>query len=417
MNKILLIITSLIVFLPALSFANPSNTIAKSLYKELSGNNEGNLFFSPYSISEAMAMGGVGAAGNTKYEISKALGFRDTQINFEQIANERISMLGVLDTHVNITIANSIWPERTFSLRQDFKEQLKRYFGVSVNAQDFLASSEKARVNINNWVANKTNKKIKDLIPPETFSPETRLVLVNAIYVHAKWLIPFKKEATHQAEFYISPNESLDTSMMVNTEMRRYLESDLYQGVLLPYRDQNFAMVVIVPKEDVSLSEVEHEFTSGKILASLSQYTDTKVTLYLPKIKIDSSVYKLAKPLANIGIKDAFDRDKADFSLISDAWKSNLDDRLFISDVLHKAYVSIDEEGTEAAAATAVIMEMMGSASYAQEQLKIVRVNRPFLFFILAKSPRKSENQKVSYDIAETVLLLGRIVYPKNEEF
>lgn len=351
---------------------------------------EGNLFCSPYSISTALAMTYGGARGATAEQMAMALHFELPQeaLHPAFAAMER----GIADIEkkgkVKIAVANSLWPQKKFALLPEFLTLCQKNYGAEITPLDFAGSPDKARNTINRWVEDKTNKKITDLI--QSLDSLTRLVLVNAIYFKGDWANQFKSELTQKQPFYVSPDKTSEASLMHQTKDFGYGERDGLQILDLPYAGDDLSMVVILPNKADGLGDLEAKLTVKHLADWVGGLRSRKVELFLPKFKMTRQ-FSLNEELAALGMRDAFS-DKADFS--------GLDGQrdLFISTVIHKAFVEVDEKGTEAAAATAVVL--MEKASIGIEPpTPVFRADHPFLFLIRDRS-------------TGSILFLGRVVNP-----
>jgi serpin B len=353
-----------------------NNTFALDLYQTLRTQN-GNLILSPYSISLALAMTHAGARSKTEAQMAQVMHFPpqaqlhpafnalDLQLQ-KQPANPKKDQ-----EPLQLNIANAVWAEQTFSFLPEYLNTLALNYGAGIRLSDFINKPEPTRKEINDWVSDQTKEKIQNLLPEGTVNPDTRMVLVNAIYFKADWLDQFDANDTRDLPFTLLDGSKVNAPMM-GQEMRiPYTSGDGYQAIELPYAGNTAAMEIIVPDEG-RFEEIESalDYTMlSEILAGLEQST---VILRLPKFEFESS-FLLSDALAGMGMPAAFDRSAADFSGMTG--KKDL----FISDVVHKAFVAVDEEGTEAAAATAVIMEAAGEA---MPEGIILVIDRPFIFLI-----------------------------------
>jgi len=289
------------------------------------------------------------------------------------------------DRKYRLDIANRLWFGRDVTLLDGFAGTLKTHYGSEAGRLDFAASPENARSEINRWVAMHTENQIKDLMAPGTVSPETRLVLANALFFKGTWDLPFPKESTSPAPFAVSLKETVQVPMMRQVDHRfRYAAHDQLQILELTYSDKALAMTIILPKQVDGLRQIEEGLSSERIIEGLERsMSDRKVQVYLPRFRISSN-YRLAGPLKEMGLTLPFS-EKADFSGMSPM------PGLFLSDVIHQAAIEVNEEGTQASAAT---------GTYAVRALPpTFRANRPFLFFIRDRS-------------TGIILLLGRVSNP-----
>jgi serpin B len=354
----------------------------------------GNLFFSPYSISTALAMTYAGAAGETASQMATALHFDlpaerlHPAFNAYALDLEARAAQATEGTPFELSIANSLWGQKDFPFRGEFLDQLGENYGAGMRLVDYTADPEAARRAINAWVSDETREKIQDLIPEGAVDAMTRLVLANAIYFKAGWLHPFEDSATGPEPFHLLDGSTLEVTMMHQTESYGYAIRDGYRALELPYLSGNTSMLIILPDEG-EFEAVEEGWSPEMLQDITGNLAYGPVILTLPKFSYSSS-FSLNDALIGLGMPDAFDPDRADFSGMDDARD------LYISDVLHKAFVWVDEKGTEAAAATAVIMSV--TSAPADEPIAFT-IDRPFLYLI-----RDGQTG--------TILFLGRVLNP-----
>jgi serpin B len=347
----------------------------------------GNLFFSPASVRLAMAMTAMGARGKTAEELTRGLGLdKDpaaTAAGFAAILDSFAqrskvpATLGMQDwereealRHLStVAIANRVWPQAGRPFEQSYLDTLASRFGAPVQALDFGASSEAARKTINGWVAERTQQKIPELLQPPDVTASTKLILTNAIYFKAQWDEPFNERATADAKFTTAAGKKVPVRMMSRLDYMSYAETPLYQAVELPYADGSMSMTIVLPRAGKSLADVEAKLLAAPEVALVGQ----RVSLQLPKFKIEAR-FALADTLAKLGMGSAFTSGAADFSGMDGTHE------LFIDNVVHQAVITVDENGTEAAAATAVGMKA-GAAAPVQPP-KSFLADRPFAFFI-----------------------------------
>ena len=354
----------------------------------------GNLFFSPYSISTALAMTYAGAAGETASQMAASLHFGlpperlHSAFNAYALDLEARAAQPTEGTAFELSIANSLWGQQDFPFRVEFLDLLGENYGAGMRLVDYMADAEAARLAINEWVSDETRKKIQDLIPEGAVDAMTRLVLANAIYFKAGWLHPFEESATGPEPFRLLDGSTLDVPMMHQAESYAYAIRDGYGALELPYLSGSTSMLILLPDE--GRFEAFEQGLSPELIRDLSgNLTHGPVILSLPTFSYTSS-FNLNEALIGLGMPDAFDPDRADFSGMDGARD------LFIGNVLHKAFVLVDEKGTEAAAATAVIMEL--TSAPADEPVSFT-IDRPFLYL-------------VRDDLTGTILFLGRVVNP-----
>ncbi len=366
-----------------------NNRFATQLYTQLKSN-DGNLFFSPYSISAAMGMTYLGAKGNTAKEIRETMGYPMGNVN------DFARMFGTLQQKLQadpdkdgykLNIANALWTHQDYKFLNNFLELAKNRFDAEVRALNFT-QPEPARQTINTWVEDQTNKKIKDLLPSDAITPRTRLILTNAIYFKGAWKAEFDKKRTRDGRFYTSTQNHVKTPMMHRTGDYSYAELPDYQLLAMPYKGDSVSMLVILPKARDGLSKIEPKLADA--MAASDRLMLKKVEVAFPKFKIEGATIPLADQLMKMGMKEPFTM-KADFSGMDGTRK------LFIQKVLHKAFVEVNEEGTEAAAATSVIV---GVKSAMPRHPRFI-ADHPFIFMII-------DNE------TGAILFLGRVANPKS---
>lgn len=357
----------------AAAFARAEDLTFK-LYDQLA-KQEGNLFFSPASIEAALAMTREGAKGQTLRQFENLL---PQQNGFPMVG-----------TNATLESANALWADQKFPILGSFKTAVTEKYAAEIRSADFVHQPDTERQAINQWVEEKTRDKIRDLLPTGSVSSMTRMVLVNAIYFKGDWLHAFKPEQTQDTPFWISPDESIPVPMMrLNGKRFRYSENDCFQTLELPYEGEDVSMLLILPRERDGLKPIEECFAAGNFKTCTEDMRQREVNVFLPRFKIESSFPSLKSTLTALGLTDAFDAQRADFSGISEQ-------PLFISDVIHKSFVEVNEEGTEAAAATGVIMR----ATSIGRPPAVFRADHPFIFLI-------RENK------AGKILFIGRVTNP-----
>jgi serpin B len=359
---------------------------ALALYQALR-TKPGNLFFSPYSISTALAMTYAGARGTTALEMAHALRFRlppeALHPAFSQL-NARLSDIGQKG-HVRLKVANALWPHLAYPFLKPFLALTRHYYDTQITPVDY-GDAEAARGIINAWVEEKTEQKIKNLIPEGVLNALTRLVLVNAIYFKGIWASQFDRNRTDDAPFWVSPHGQVQAPLMQQQTEFRYGEVDGLQILELPYVGEDLSMILLLPAEIDGLAALEARLTSSNLAKWTQKLWAREVQVFLPRFKMTYSV-SLSETLQAMGMVDAFG--PADFSGMTG------DRCLFISAILHKAFIEVNEEGTEAAAATAVII----SKSMPPPPPPIFRADHPFVVLI-------RENRTGS------LLFLGRVTNP-----
>jgi len=353
-----------------------NSAFAFELYKAIKGE-EGNLFYSPYSISLALAMTYAGARGGTAEQMADTLQFMLEQERLHpafnwldaELASRGEGAEGKDGEGFRLNIVNAIWGQKDYEFLSDFLDVLAENYGAGLRILDFINETEQSRVAINKWVSDQTEGRIEDLIPQGAIDALTRLVLTNAIYFNAAWEYPFNGNITADGPFYLLDGGQVSVPMMKQTESFDYTEGEGYQAVELPYDGGELSMVILLP-EAGNFQVFEERLQAQQVDAIINDLQETRVTLTMPKFEFDSE-FSLKDTLAGMGMPIAFSS-SADFSGMTG------NPELFISDVIHKAFVSVDEAGTEAAAATAVIMKLTATPEPPVE----VTIDRPFIFLI-----------------------------------
>jgi serpin B len=342
------------------------------LYSELKSS-DGNIVISPFSISSALLMAYVGSNNVTKSEFENTLGVTDSYL---KVAKKNYEDLNDLDSEVQLVVANSFFADKAYKFKSSYEDDLDKYFKVEPFTVDFKNEPESARKEINSWVEDRTDELIKDLIPSGTLNSLTRSVLVNAIYFNGEWQNKFKKRATLNEDFIKLDGTRISTPFLRSTFETFYYEDYAIQALTLPYEGERFSMIILLPKNTTKegLTSVEDSFDESLILKIINESKFDEVQISIPKFKAEYQVL-LGEKLFKLGLKSAFSEENADFSRMSK------EKRLHISEVIHKAFIEVEEEGTKAAAATAVIM-VGRSMSSMPEQLKVFKANHPFLYLI-----------------------------------
>jgi serpin B len=367
-----------------------NTAFALDLYKALRAE-EGNLFFSPYSISVAFAMTYAGARGETGRQMAQVLHFpSEQQLHPIFSALEAELKTAQQSGGTLLRSANSLYPQTKYPFLEVFLTLLEMHYGAQVTALDYKNNPEAARDTINSWVAAKTEEKIKDLIPAGGLTPLTRLVLVNAIYFKGNWTSQFDQSRTIAAPFWIRSDHVLPVPMMQQTETFGYNETKDLQVLELPYRGDRLSMMILLPQQKNGLTELENNLTLENLAHWTRELQPREVQISLPRFKINCP-FKLNDTLIAMGMKDAFDENKANFSGMD-----GQENWLYIEAVFHQAFVDVNEEGSEAVAATAVVT---GSRSLPPPPA-VFQANHPFIFLIREQH-------------TGNVLFLGRFVTPE----
>jgi serpin B len=356
------------------ALADGNTAFGLALYRQVEAKNP-NLVFSPISISTALAMTFAGARGETETQMAKALRFTLPQPRLHPAMNE---LTAALDTRgegtqgadgkpFRLNIVNTTWAQKGFTMESAYLDVLAASYGAGVNILDFIGATEASRQTINRWVEQQTEDRIKNLIPEGVLDRATRLVLTNAVYFNAAWKTPFGKN-TADGPFTRADGSTVTVPLMHNEARLRAATQPGLVAVALPYQDERLSMLVVLP-DTGKLAEVESRLASEGLTPVTSSLQDTSVILTMPRFRFETPI-DLKEALSALGMPIAFSG-SADFSGI------NADGNLFLQAVLHKAFIAVAEKGTEAAAATAVVV---GRTS-APQGLNIL-INRPFLFFV-----------------------------------
>ncbi|XP_067253561.1 leukocyte elastase inhibitor-like isoform X2 [Chanodichthys erythropterus] len=359
----------------ALSSANTQFSL--NLFKKISGGNaSGNVFYSPVSISSALAMVSLGARGNTAAQMFKQVPGPKTEDQIHSSFNKFMSEMNKPGVPYVLNVANRLYGEQSYQFVEKFLNDAKRYYEAGLEKVDFKTKSEAARVTINKWVEKKTQEKIKDLVPQGAVNAMTRLVLVNAIYFKGNWEKKFPKEATRDAQFKINQNRTKPVKMMHQKDQfpLAFIPEMNCQVLELPYVGKNLSMLIILPNEmeddTTGLQKLEKALTYEKLMewTKPSNMRQQEVRVSLPRFKMEEK-YDMKSLLISMGMEDVFDTQKVNLSGMS----SNND--LVLTKVIHKAFVEVNEEGTEAAAATGAIVAVRSLGP-------MFNADHPFLFFI-----------------------------------
>lgn len=356
------------------------NRFAINLYLNISDGR--NIFFSPYSIFSAFALLYEGARGDTARELEKVFFFpNDPTVrrpNFARIYNLINNNSRYFDLHT----ANALWIQKNYPILQDYLQVIETYYGGEAFNVDFSGATEQTRELINEWIEHQTNYTIKDFFPPNSIDPLTRLVLTNAIYFKGIWLKQFDENETTEDIFWIDNDTTVKIQMMKVYDFFNYTETDDLQIIELPYKGKRICMLVLLPKRNIE--QIEDNLTINSLNSWVENLTEQRIEVYLPKINL-STEYSLKGILESMGLYSIFCPGEADFSGI-DGTKN-----LFVDEAIHKAFIKIDEKGTEASAATGIIMPISLPT--------IFRANHPFIFLILDKE-------------TDIILFMGKIVNP-----
>ena len=353
--------------------AEGNNAFAVELYGQLRKQN-GNLFFSPESISTAFAMAYAGARGDTASEIAKALHFTLPPERLHPAMGALLANLNAAHDGYQLRVADALWAEKDYTFLDDYLKLTSTDYGAGFNRVDFKGAPDAVRLTINQWVEQQTADKIKDLLQPGVLTPAMRLVLTNAIYFKGNWQTQFDKAQTRDEDFHLSAAQTVKAPLMNLQGRFNYFNGGTFQVLEIPYKSGDLSMIVFLPNDVNGLSALEQSLTASSTQQWLGQLRPgSKVILTLPRFKMTQQ-FELAGTLGAMGMPQAFEKNVADFSGMTgkrDLW---------ISAAIHKAFVDVNEEGTEAAAATGIVMRSM---AVTREQPPIVfRADHPFLFLI-----------------------------------
>jgi len=371
----------------AIPAAAANNAFGFDLFQRIVDSNQGkNVFLSPYSISSALAMTYAGARGKTAQEMADTLRYGDASdvihTSFQTLA-EDLQKAG--QKGCRLYVANALWGQQDYSFQKEFLGLVDRYYDGGFNTVDYIGATAKARKRINQWIMQHTAEKIKELIARGDIDVDTRVVLTNAIYFKGGWAQRFIEQKTRKSTFWLESGKAVDVPMMANSGEYAYAEpEDTLQVLELPYEGEALSMVVLLPRK--GLRALECDLTTETLAGWLSAMHQMEIELFLPKFKFQSKFY-LKETLKTMGMHDAFD-ERADFS----AMTGRKD--LYIGKVIHQADIEVNEEGTEAAAATAVVMQRKSAP-----QRVVFRADHPFIFLIRHKP-------------TGTILFMGKVMNP-----
>ncbi len=357
------------------AIAASNNAFGLDLFKAVASPSK-NAALSPASLGTALVMTFGGARGTTATEMQKTLHLQGSAEEISKSAGQLASELTDGSRQVTLKIANRLFGEKTYDLEKPFLESTRSAFKAELAPMDFKGHSDQARAEINGWVEQQTEKRIRDLLPAGSLSADTRLVLVNAMYFTGQWDHPFTEGRTDEAPFHVSSSKTKNVKMMHEMADRRVMDGDGVKVVELRYRGDAVSMLAVLPGEKSSLEAVEKSLTAEKVQGWIDGLKGQSVQLSMPRFTIDpAESTALRETLEKLGMKSAF-TEKADFSGIAKP-KAKADE-LKLAQVFHKAFVRVDEKGTEAAAASAVELAVKGAAPSPVE----IKFDRPFLFLI-----------------------------------
>lgn len=372
--------------------ARATNYFATDIYGRLR-TGDGNLFFSPYSITNALAMTWAGAKGDTAAELAQVLHFEGTPEDTHEAFRALNAAINAPSDELTLCIANALWGQEGYPFRDDYLSLVLTNYGGALDSLDFINDPEGARQIINQWVEEQTEDRIQDLIPTGGVDSLTRLVLTNAIYFYGFWLYPFAPEATEDRPFHLPGGTEVAVPRMHQTGEFAYLENDTLQALRLPYAGGEVSMLVLLPREDAGLAAIEEQLSPEWLHAIRNALSPRTVEVGLPRFRVEQEL-TLGRILADMGADRAFTPGHADFSGMAH------DAELFISEVIHKAFVEVNEEGTEAAAATGVIMRTLAMPV---DPPAAFLVDRPFFFAL-------------EHNASGAILFAGRVTDPRDDD-
>ena len=362
---------------------------ALALYGKLKNDSGGNVFFSPYSISTALALVYAGAQGQTQTQMAETL-------HFTTPGEQLYPAFGTLQKQLiqqdvsggyQIYLANALWLQKDLPFLKPFLNATTS-FDAGRHQLDFANEVEKSRQKINSWVQEKTKDKIENLLPRGSVNVNTDLVITNAIYFKGQWKTKFRWWRTRKSDFFVTADHTVKVPLMHLKEKLKSYNDENLQALELPYKGDQLSMLVLLPRQKEGLGEIESLLTAELLNTILSKTWKTTVNVYLPRFKMTWGTASLKNALATLGMPDAFDPEKADFTGITGQ------DGLYISDIFHKAFVEVNEKGTEAAAGT-----FLGVTKSIHAEPIVFRADHPFLFLI-------RDNRSGS------ILFIGRVTNP-----
>jgi serpin B len=396
-----------------------SNAFAWKLFGQMAADSDENICFSPSSVHTALVMTYTGAGGETAKQMHESLSLPSEELmaHIEQADPPAVGtyfvgrpwdrdrlgaaygeLLKALepdkDAKFKLIAANAIWGQEDYPWRDSFTDGLRDHFGASLNDVDFGNDADEITEDINDWVSDQTRGKIDDIMPEGELNEMTRLVLANAVYFKGKWATAFKKESTRPQPFHVSAEETVDVPTMFQSRRFQHAETDLMQIVRMPYRGDEVSMLIILPKARDGLAEVEAGLAEDELQVALDAMTPQQVDIWLPKFTFRWRA-TMNRPLKALGMSDAFDSSRADFSMMVD---DEANEDLSISTVIHATFIEVDEAGTEAAAATTVSIVATSVPPPAKE----FRADHPFIFAI-------------RHEKTGLLLFVGRVVNPSEK--
>ena len=381
-----------------LSLVDGNNEFALSMYRVINKvSNSKNLVFSPYSISLALAMAYGGARAETAKEMTQALQIELPEDRFYKSWNNLDQWLADLekdrnqtDEGIDLQISNAVWVQQGYPFLESYLNLLAEYFGAGLQTTNFAQFPEESRLAINNLAADQTHQKIENLIPPGAIHPLTRMAIVNAIYLSAPWRQPFDEQLTKEKPFYLTDGSKISVPFMEQTQEIPYFADDYVKMVSLPYSSGHLSMVIVMPAAG-TFQQFSNQLDFQKISDRFENLSIGKVEINIPRFRLEND-FNLNEILENLGMKLAFIPDQADFSGMEPGHE------IYIDQVFHKAFIDVNEAGTEAAAATAVLMAGKG---FNPDEPQKITFDHPFLFFIQDRE-------------SGTILFIGQVINPND---
>jgi serpin B len=377
--------------------AASANTFAFDLYGRLRSS-KGNVVFSPFSMASALAMMWMGAEGETEAQMKRVLHFEGSGLQSAAALGELSKAYAMASDGMTWRVANRIFVENRYPLEKEYVEHSGATFGATPESLDFRHSPEESRVTINDWVAEKTERRILDLIPEKSIKAETRLVVANAVNFFGNWAHPFSPEMTRPAPFFVAKGSSKNVPMMHQQLTAKFASVDDMTAVEITYAGSKFAMLFVLPDAVDGLPSVEAHLTTEGYLKLLRSASSGPVVISLPRFELTwGTRFAWSTALAGLGMPDAFDDEKANFHRIAKPLPG--ESGLYIGNIFHKAFVKVDESGTKATAATAVESDVVRKSFAAPPPVPVFNADHPFLFFLR--------------DVESTaVLFIGRVTDP-----
>ena len=366
------------------------------LYQAIQSSQDGNMLFSPYSISQAFALLYSGAAGDTAQQIQDVMHF----LNQDELPDAFAALTDNLTNReyelpegddaspLTLNIANALWGQADYPFNADYIALMESAYGAGIHEVDFATDPSGASQLINQWVSDQTNERIRNIVSPSDITDLTRLILTNAIYFKATWASEFS--STEDGDFTLLDGSTVTVPLMQNQFGYPFATGEGYTAVELPYLGWDMSMIAILPEDFEAFEDTLDAETFQQIVDSLSR--DNQVRLFMPQFEYEFNL-PLNAPLQSLGMTDVFNAEVSDLSGLS-----NVNEPLFVSSALHKAYIKVDEEGTEAAAVTALIV---GTTSFNPQEPTEIRLDRPFIYAIYDRE-------------TGSVLFLGRVINPAS---